>query len=183
MIKLGKWIVGIVIAFGSPGFAQAEFYKYIDKNGDVQFTDNLANVPADQREQADEYEEVPPRPEVQKTDEDNEQGDTIDEGKGPEKALDEEMAPESVGTDLDKVGEQLRVEYEDLMKEKEAIEQTASQRLTQKLRKRIQEDIKDFNKRLEDFERRREAYNEAVEAHNAQIEKDAKALPGEPPAN
>ena len=33
-----------------PGLCLAEFYKYRDANGAIRFTDNLGDVPKDQRE-------------------------------------------------------------------------------------------------------------------------------------
>jgi hypothetical protein len=183
MIKLAKWVFVIMITFGILGFAQAAFYKYIDQDGNVQFTDNLANVPVDQRGQIDEYEEAPTRPQEPKTSEETDKEDEAGQDKGQEKALAEQTKDDTAGSALDKVGEQLRVEYEALMKEKETIEQTASQRLTPRLRKRIQADIADFNKRLADFEKRREAHNAAVEAHNAKIEQDVNTLPEKPLGN
>ena len=179
MITLGKWIVFIIIAFGIPGFVQAEFYRYIDKDGNIQFTDNLANVPADQRGKIDEYEDAPPPPappEVTEADENLEGDDT--EADEQEEDADKEASGsvnKQRGDDqqLMEAEEQLRTEYETLMKEKKAIEQTASQPLTPSLRKKIQADIQSFNNRLKDFEKRRKAHNEAVEAYNARLKKDA----------
>jgi hypothetical protein len=183
MIKLGKWIVVIIIAFGIPGFAQAEFYKYIDKNGNVQFTDNFANIPADQRGKIHEYEELPPRPKVPKASEGTEKGEEAGEGKDQEKALDEEIEHEIAGVGLDKKGDQLRGEYEVLMEERAKLDEEASKRLTPMARKRLLKKIQNFNERMEDFEKRREAHNKVVEVHNAQVEKDAQVAPEESPAN
>jgi hypothetical protein len=36
-----------------PLLVSAEYYKYIDKNGNVSFTDNIVNVPEDQRQNAE----------------------------------------------------------------------------------------------------------------------------------
>ena len=40
-----------------PGLCFAEFYKYKDANGVLRFTDNLGEVPKDQRENIQEYKE------------------------------------------------------------------------------------------------------------------------------
>ena len=41
-----------------PGLCLAEFYKYRDANGNIRFTDNLGDVPRDQRENIQEYQET-----------------------------------------------------------------------------------------------------------------------------
>ncbi|MBE9582728.1 MAG: DUF4124 domain-containing protein, partial [Proteobacteria bacterium] len=55
-MKLRQCVIVLILTI-FPALASAEFYKYVDKNGSVRFTDNLANVPADQRSQVDEYED------------------------------------------------------------------------------------------------------------------------------
>ena len=44
----------------------AEYYRYIDKNGNVSFTDNLENVPEDQRQNAEKGGNRPNRQENSK---------------------------------------------------------------------------------------------------------------------
>jgi hypothetical protein len=195
MITFGRLIVFMVV-LGISGGVRGEFYKYIDQDGNVQFTDNLSNVPVDQRAKIEQYEDVTTTPAAE----------TGPEAPEAEEAMDQEMAsgddasPEAPMEEAgdrpaveDQQGEmeqqlreqekQLRAEYEALMKKREAIEKTSSQRLTPKLRKRLQGDIKDFNDRIKDYEKRREAHNQAVQAYNAQL-KSPQAAPAEtPPSN
>ena len=44
-----------VMVFAGPAFAQ--FYKYLDKQGEVRFTDDINQVPRDQRAAAQSYPE------------------------------------------------------------------------------------------------------------------------------
>ena len=50
----GKWIILLILVlFSIP--ASAEFYKFIDEEGNVQFTDDLTKVPLNQREGVRKY--------------------------------------------------------------------------------------------------------------------------------
>jgi hypothetical protein len=40
--------------------AKADFYKYIDENGNIIFTDNLSKIPKNQRNKMEKYHEPPP---------------------------------------------------------------------------------------------------------------------------
>ena len=42
----------------TPGLAGAEFYKYRDANGVLRFTDDISEVPADQRAKLKEYQSI-----------------------------------------------------------------------------------------------------------------------------
>ncbi|MGB5983923.1 MAG: DUF4124 domain-containing protein [Desulfobacterales bacterium] len=50
-------IVGIILLCGS---AAAQIYKYVDPGGALRFTDDITQVPEDQREQITTYEEITP---------------------------------------------------------------------------------------------------------------------------
>jgi hypothetical protein len=173
------WL-GILTVANLPWPARGEFYKYIDGNGNVRFTDDLSNVPQEQRTQVEEYQEAAPkRPSLEQ----------IDEGKGaePEAAEDTATAGTETGSAVDEgkteamrqeikeEGLQLQVEYDGLMEERENLDKAASTRLTPAAQRGLIEKIKDFNARIQDYEKRREAHNKAVEAY--QTDTTANDLP------
>lgn len=56
--NLNSVVVLIVILF-SAELVYAEIYKYVDKDGQVRVTDNISNVPADQRDHVSTYKTEP----------------------------------------------------------------------------------------------------------------------------
>lgn len=60
-MKLKLFIILIALLFSTVG-AFAEFYKYIDKEGNILFTDNLSEVPENQRPGVIEYGEPEKKP-------------------------------------------------------------------------------------------------------------------------
>jgi len=79
---------------------QAVFYKYIDKNGNIHFTDRLDSIPEEYRKQIKVYKEEEPKPALSKeqavTEEQNRRLREAEEGKKEEeqKALQERAARE-----------------------------------------------------------------------------------------
>ena len=188
---LNNWLILLVIT-GLPALASAEFYKYVDKNGSVRFTDNLANVPADQRSQVDEYED-PPYPSSQEKRTEVEADEKLDREKSdqpaqaghpPKEPLIERMKSNAAAQKLKETGARLREEYEALMKEREQLDKISTIRMTPAARKELVEKITGFNARIRDYDKRKEAYNKEAQAHNASI-KDARRtlLPKEQPTD
>lgn len=69
MKQLGRVVVSCLPLFVSPQLYAAEFYRWVDQNGVVHFTDNLHNIPEKQRQtstriQAKESSKIdePPKP-------------------------------------------------------------------------------------------------------------------------
>jgi hypothetical protein len=185
--EMNRWMrlaVGLTILTVAtfPTVARGEFYKYIDGNGNVRFTDNLANVPPEQRTQVEEYgEAVPPRPSLKEKDEAKGTEPESAEGTanaGPEagSAVDEGKT-EGVRDDLKEEEERLQEEYDALMEEREKLDKAASTRLTPAAQRGLVDRIKDFNARIQDYEKRREAHNKAVEAYQTDT------IVSEPPAD
>jgi len=185
MKKLGVWVIFLVCMGIAPaGFA--EFYKYVDEEGKVQFTDNIANIPDDQREKIEAYKEAKssPRvaPQVEKEERTADTSEAAETGAGGSPVTEDESVDAQADL-LEKRGEALQQEYEALMKEREALDQAAKVRLTPARKRKLVEEISDFNLRIKAYEKKRQEYNEAVEAYNAGVAEDTtksnNALSGE----
>lgn len=185
MKKLGVLILFLVCMGIAPaGFG--EFYKYVDEEGKVQFTDNIANIPDDQREKIEAYKEAESSPHVASQSEKEERMADTSEATETAEGSDRVTGNESVDVQadlLERRGEALQQEYEALMEEREALDQAAKVRLTPARKRQLVEEISDFNLRIKAYEKKRQEYNEAVEAYNAGVAegttKSAKGLTGE----
>lgn len=181
-----RQFVIVLILTALPGLASAEFYRYVDKEGNVRFTDNLANVPVDQRSKVDEYDHASHqlRPE-EKTEIRREEGyheETVKQLQEPplrKEPLAEEGEENTVDQRLKETGAKLQEEYQALMEEREKLEKAATTRLSPSVRKALVKKITDFNTRIKDYENRREVYNKEVEAYNARIEEKAQSSKAE----
>jgi hypothetical protein len=178
-MRLGQWII-VLIFIGMYGLTSAEVYRYVDEEGKVRYTDNLANVPVEQRPEAEEYDEpydqFAPEEEIEREKPGTESTDvTPKETEGvrlQREAGAKEGEEKTQEQKLRETGARLKEEYQALMKEKEEIDKLTTKRLTESERKELIKRVKDYNLRTEDYEKRREAFNKEVEAYNASIEKE-----------
>jgi hypothetical protein len=130
-----------------PGLCWAEFYKYRDANGVVRFTDNLGDVPRDQRENIQEYQETT-TPEVTE-------------------------APVEETPDLNTRADQLNVErellakeYAELEKEREKIEQTTRDPQNDADYEAFKQQVDAYNDRIKAYEEKRKQFQIKVDAFN-----------------
>jgi hypothetical protein len=155
-IGLICWILGLV----SP--AWGEFYQYRDSGGVIRFTDNIAIVPADQRQTAKSYqEEVSPSPKAPAA--------SLPEGTPAENQAESEREPSAgqqpqppdpeienrlraIKSDLDREYDALQQQIETLQREKEAVPSHAYNDMALSL-----------NKKIADYESRRSAYQKDLE--------------------
>lgn len=172
-----------LIWIGLAGLASAEFYRYVDKEGKVHYTDNLGNVPADQRPTADQFEDI--YPEVTPEEE--------TEAKVSERELEEPQESDVKETleageedleaweqRLNATGAKLREEYDALMQKKEELRETTQKALTPPEREALNEATKDLNRQIEDYEQRRQAFDKEAKAYNVRIEKGDQPTQPEP---
>ena len=150
-MRFSKLIVAIClfagVVFGLGMFAQAEFYKYKDENGAIRFTDDLSEVPEDQRPKLRVYDEP------------------ADFGIEPEKPAEKENAePEDKKGKPDRmtIYKQLREEeaklmeeLEELNKEKANFGEPGSESYNKK--------VDQFNKKVEEYEKKRAAHNKKAD--------------------
>lgn len=171
------WIIMGTLLFLFP--AHAEFYKYQDENGVTRFTNDLANVPEDQRAGIEAYDEVV-------SDQDNvvyyqEEGVSSDEIENDVSV--EEGAPKDLAEfiDMNKKKAALDKEYVALVREREALIQMKENITTKQMLEEYTNRFEDLNNRISQYEGRRQAFSKEVEAFNQGVSKKASAVDTENP--
>ncbi len=177
-MQLRGWIA-LLTLIALPAFASAEFYRYVDQEGKTHYTDDIANIPADQRSHVSEYDDAAPGSSLQQETETTtqEEGDREATLSAPEE-MPPQRAPgvgedetEAVDQRLKETGVALEQEYQALMEERKQLDEAAKRPMTPAMRRDLVEKVRDFNSRINDYEKRRTAFNGEVEAYNAGIEK------------
>ena len=177
-----------------PSSVLAEYYQYRDQNGVLRFTDNLADVPEDHRQQIESYTEseefVMTEEEsleyLQDTSVQEETGEDM-EGADQSEETDEDVEGASqseeaeTGRDdslaqlkkLNQMKAALDEEFAELMEEKQILLQykDSKKNMSMKEAKAYQKKVTLLNQRITDFEDRRQAYKKEADAFNAQAGK------------
>ena len=185
-MKPRGWIA-LLALIALPAVASAEFYRYTDQEGKTHYTDDIANIPADQRSHVSEYEDVSHRSSLK---EETETTTPEEESREATLSAPEEMPPQGspgVGDDetkavdqrLKETGVALEQEYQALMEEREQLDEAAKRPTTPAMRRNLVEKVRDFNSRIKDYEKRRTAFNGEVEAYNAGMEDKGQPSEGE----
>lgn len=175
-------IFGFLVAVNGPPPAQAEMYKYRDQEGNLRFTDNLAQIPEDQRPQAETLEEIEPdKAAAPKT------SDGDDAARKTESAPDDDPAADiavdqALLDELNQRKKELDSEFAGLMSEKYALLQE-KERLTGlasrdvEARGAYERKVADLNDRIDDYKQRRDAYEEECAQVKAALEPPSAATP------
>jgi hypothetical protein len=170
-----KGLTGAILiaamVFAGPAFAQ--FYKYLNEQGDVRFTDDINQVPRDQRAAARSY----PESQVSSTSA-AEKSSAVKEEKpaGPEPPAASAAAGGESGDPIEGTRARLNVlkkeveaEYQALVKEKDRL---AQEKETQKTREEINahnKGVEAFNQQAESFEKKNTDLRKLVEGYNALV--------------
>ena len=175
-MRLWQWII-VLILTGMYALSSAEFYRYVDEEGKVKYTDNLANVPVDQRPKAyeydDSYDQFAPEEGIEREKPETESPDgalkEAEDLRLQREALAKEGEEKTLEQKLRETGARLKEEYQALIKEKEELDKLTTRRLTETERKELIKKVRDYNSRTEDYEKRRQAFDKEVEAYNTSI--------------
>ena len=180
-----------LICMWLPSSVLAEYYQYRDQNGVLRFTDNLADVPEDQREQIERYtesetfvitedesleslqdtsvqEETGEDMEgAYQSEENGEDMDDADQSEETETGRDDNLAQLKK---LNQMKAALDEEFAELMEEKQVLLQykDSKKNISMKEAKAYQKKVTLLNQRITDFEERRQAYKKEADAFNAQ---------------
>lgn len=147
------------------------FYEYVDEHGVTRYTDDINEVPEDQRYGKEEYQETETaQPEADDTVVPETQTKT-----GSESPASGEKAGKD--SDYDATLNALKQRREDLVRERAAIEKEDDRLLKNKLKLKPGEDIEEYNEevsklrqRTRELEKKREEFNEKINKLNAEIE-------------
>ena len=169
-MNLGRWIILISIVLFSMS-ASAEYYRYVDKDGNVHYTDDLTSVPENQRTDINEYTGF--------QDGSNDQAKDEQKEETPQPLLEKEQVKNKPDMDkfseikkqLDQKKEKLDEEYKALMEEREDIEKNKNKYRSKSQTKKYNKAILDFNGKIEDYEKRKNLFNKEVEEYNEMVEK------------
>ncbi len=174
-----------------PSSVLAEYYQYRDQNGVLRFTDNLADIPEDQRQQIESYTEsetfvmteeesleyLQDTSVQEETGEDMEGADQSEETgedmEGAEQSEETETGQDDSLAQLKKLNQMkvaLDEEFAELMEEKQVLLQykESKKSISVKEAKAFQKKVTLLNQRITDFEERRQAYKKEADAFNAQ---------------
>ena len=132
-----------------PVAVSAEIYKYRDQNGVLRFTDNLTEVPIDQRENIQQYQEIKTVPDT------TGQSSVNDEAAQDTKAMEKELTDEKGVLDN---------EYNQLMALRSSIEAAPKPGTPEEITAHEQK-IKNYNAQLKIYEVKLKAFREKLEAY------------------
>lgn len=167
--ELGLILVAAILA-ALP--VNAEFYKYVDENGNIRFTDDITVVPRDQREKLREYEDY-----VNESDEDSTPPDADSAAPAaetpepePEQAQGTNEEITAQGKRLEKEKAALDTEYKALMDARRMLEERRGEFRTKSAIKEYETQILELNKRNAAYEAKRQAYDQEALEYNTKID-------------
>lgn len=164
----------LIVALTAAVPTGAEIFKYVDANGQTRWTDDLNQVPAEQRASVQRFESVENRPGngLEPDPGGTRDASAASAGIDPGKATDQEMraALENQKADLE-------AQYQALMEEREQIEQMTSAALSDTARDELNQRIATFNSQAEAYETHLNDFNQKVSDYNQKILSKKQAPP------
>ena len=162
VMKIQQLFVILILGFILAIPASAEFYRYVDKHGNVLFTDDLSKVPPDQREQVKSYEEsrsIKAPVSREDTAERPSDGDKAEAAENDEKERQRLLEQEKA----------LSQEYEELMNQRAELNKEKEEAVTNNQIKDYNRKIVEFNARIKAYEEKRDALAAEAKAFNERI--------------
>ena len=166
MKKIILAIFSILLPLLFAAYSNADIYKYIDENGQKRWTDDLSQVPVEQRNSAERMEtgEMLETPSNAKADDDAppEPADKIEAESSDTDETNRE-ALESEKTALDTM-------YKELVQEREQIEKDKAEAGDARAKGDLRKKITAYNEKADTYEKRLKAFNDNVNKYNQRIQ-------------
>ena len=164
----------IIILFMFSASASAEFYKYVDEEGNVRFTDDINQVPEAQRAKIRSYiESESQEPAEQESARENKAEQTSEDQQTDLSDLsdNESESLEDAKKRIDELKSEIDQEYETLMKEKEQLAKDKEKAKTREQIIEFNKKVDTLNKRVAAYEKKGQDYKALVDAYNKRIMK------------
>ncbi len=166
-MKRACMLIGLcLVVLLSANPALGEFYKYRDDSGVLRFTDNLTEVPVNQRPGAKSYKEADDylTPYQKKAQAEKKRREA--EAAAKEEKLSTFEDQQEQRMNLNKTRTVLDTEYGELMREKKVLAKEKAQATTPDLQKAYKKNVNALNKRIIAYEGRRNQYEEDIKSLN-----------------
>ena len=163
------FILIIAVLLAAP--LDAEIYKYIDENGQKRWTDDLSQVPKQQRAAAQRIETEAEKPDnaiTGKAEKANPEAPPETKAAVPDTGTASETA-ELTREALEKEKANLDLLYQQLLEERKQIEKLTPEALNVKKRAELNHRITAFNQKTEQYEAQSKAFKEKRDAYNQRI--------------
>lgn len=181
-MKIIKFLILIVIVLFAIS-APAEIYKYVDEQGNGHFTDDINQVPKDQRnsyavrpeyiaETEDTETDSQALTESEGLDEDSDNGINValsEDGDSLNQSDNDQDGLDAGRQRLDALKKEIDQEYRALVKEKEKLAEEQKALTTRADIISYNTEVEDLNKRAEAYVQKGKQYREQVEAFNERV--------------
>ena len=166
----------IVLLLSVP--VSAEFYRYVDKDGGVHYTDDFNKVPKNQRTTVKGYagyekNDIRDVPEIR-----NETGEQPESKEAVEEKPDKEQVRtgnfEADKNRLDKMQQEMDKEFKELTKEKNELDILKGKVKTRPETLDYNTRIQALNEKIKNYSEKRKAFEAEAEAYNADVENSMK---------
>jgi hypothetical protein len=145
------------------GPATAQFYKYKDADGNIRFTDDLSQVPPEQRESAPGYRDA--EPETAQTPETPDPADPELPATG-----NPIMELEADRRELSERRQALEAQFDEIQEEQERLRNKPKLTSNPALVRQHNQEMAALRERIMDYEAERARYEAEVRAYNARLE-------------
>jgi flagellar motility protein MotE (MotC chaperone) len=159
--------------------AGAEFYKYVDEEGNVRFTDDINEVPEAQRANIRSYEEsVSEGSSEQEVSRENQtdQAAADQQTNFPDLSDNEQESLDDAKKRIDQLKNEIDQEYKALLKEKEQL-------VKEKEQAKTKAQIAEYNKKVDSMNNRVKAYEEKGKTYQAEVDAFNERITGRKPEN
>ena len=161
----------------SATLVSAEYYRYIDEKGQKRWTDDLNQVPKDQRDSAQRLESSEGNPTENPPKNPTDGQANQEQSAGPESSRNTEEKNRNGSNEtvelsreaLEKEKAELDALYRQLMEERKQLEHMQSEALNSDERAALKVRIVDYNTQTDRYESQLSAFNEKIKAYNQRI--------------